>query len=72
MNSHPARPASSGPHRSRRHRLIGGVVSGLWEHFGLSIDLTLFRVLVVLVSVLTVFPGILAYLLLWVLMPEGD
>lgn len=66
------RPAAPGPRRSRRHRLIGGVVSGLWEYYGLSIDLTLLRVLVVLISVMTVFPGLLAYLLLWVLMPEGD
>ena len=67
MNTSSARP---GIHRSRRHRLIGGVVSGFHESYHLRLDLTLLRVLVVAFSVLTVFPGILAYLLLWVLLPE--
>ncbi len=66
MNTHPVRP---GLRRSRQHRLLAGVVSGIWETYRLPIDLTLLRALVVVVSVLTVFPGILAYLLLWALVP---
>lgn len=50
--------------------MVAGVISGIWETYRLPIDLTLLRVLVVVVSVLTVFPGILAYLLLWVLVPS--
>lgn len=54
--------------RSREHRMIAGVVGGLAEHFGLNV--TVLRVLYVVVSILSVaFPGILVYLLLWVVVP---
>jgi phage shock protein PspC (stress-responsive transcriptional regulator) len=58
--------------RSRDDRLIAGVCGGLAEWLGW--DPTLVRVLFVLVSVLSAaFPGILVYVLLWILMPErGD
>ena len=56
-------------HRSRGNRMIAGVCGGLAEWLGW--DATLVRVLYVIVSVLSVaFPGILVYVLLWVLMPE--
>jgi phage shock protein C len=58
-------------HRSRNNRMIGGVVGGLAESFG--IDPTLARVGFVLVSVLSAaFPGILVYALLWLILPEGS
>lgn len=54
--------------RSREHRMIGGVIGGLAEHFGLNV--TVLRILYVVVSILSVaFPGILVYLLLWVVVP---
>ena len=57
--------------RSRSHRMIGGVVSGLANYFDL--DITLARVLYVVGSVMSAaFPGILIYILLWVLMPEEE
>lgn len=57
--------------RSRTNRMIGGVCGGLAEWLGW--DPTLVRILYVVVSVLSVaFPGILAYILLWVIMPQGD
>ena len=57
--------------RSRSDRKIAGVVGGLARHFG--VDPTLARVLYVVVSIGSVaFPGILVYVLLWVLVPEGD
>lgn len=60
-----------GLQRSRRHRVIAGVCGGLAEWLGW--DATLVRVLFVLVSVLSAaFPGILIYVVLWVLMPERD
>jgi phage shock protein PspC (stress-responsive transcriptional regulator) len=64
--------ARSGLQRSRTDRMIGGVCGGIAEWLGW--DATLVRVLFVLVSVLSAaFPGILVYVLLWVLMPErGD
>ena len=56
--------------RSRDNRLIAGVCGGLAEWLGW--DPTVLRVVYVLVSVLSAaFPGILAYILLWILMPEA-
>ncbi|MGA9421437.1 MAG: PspC domain-containing protein [Rhodanobacteraceae bacterium] len=57
--------------RSRTNRMIGGVVGGLAEHFGFSPNGL--RVIYVLVSILSAaFPGILVYLILWLLIPaEG-
>lgn len=55
--------------RSRDKGMIAGVVAGLAQYF--SMDVTLLRVLYVLVSIISVaFPGILAYILLWILIPE--
>lgn len=57
--------------RSRTNRMIAGVVAGLAERF--RIDPTLLRVIYVVGSVVSAaFPGILVYLLLWVLIPEAD
>ncbi len=58
-------------HRSRRNRVLGGVCAGLAEWLGWSP--TLVRILYVLVSILSVaFPGILAYIVLWILMPSAS
>lgn len=55
-------------HRSQSHRILGGVCGGLAEWLGWSP--TVVRVLYVAVSILSAaFPGILVYLLLWLLMP---
>jgi phage shock protein PspC (stress-responsive transcriptional regulator) len=57
--------------RSRRQRMLAGVCGGIAEWLGW--DPAVVRVLYVAVSVLSVaFPGILAYLVLWVVMPEAD
>ena len=61
---------STALHRSRRSRMIGGVCGGLAEWLGW--DPTLVRVLYVVVSVLSAaFPGILVYVILWILMPDS-
>lgn len=58
--------------RSRRNAMIAGVCGGIAEHFGWSVTAT--RVAYVLLSVLSVaFPGIIVYLVLWLVLPrEGD
>jgi phage shock protein C len=57
--------------RSRRNRMIAGVIGGLAEYF--QMDPTLLRVLFVIVSVVSAaFPGVLVYVLLWIIMPEGS
>ena len=55
--------------RSRRHRILAGVCGGFADW--LDWDVTLVRVLYVLVSIFSAgFPGILAYIILWVAMPN--
>lgn len=57
--------------RSRSDRMIAGVVAGLAKYFG--IDPTLARVIYVVGSIISAaFPGILVYVLLWAIVPEGD
>ena len=57
--------------RSRDPRIIAGVCGGIAEWLGWSATAT--RIAFVLVSVLSAaFPGILAYLVLWIVMPERD
>jgi phage shock protein C len=58
--------------RSRNDRVLVGVVGGIAARFGWNP--TLLRVIYVLVSALSAaFPGILVYLILWLLIPEeGD
>lgn len=65
-------PRISGPlQRSRSDRMIAGVVGGLAKYFG--IDPTLARALYVVGSIISVaFPGILVYVLLWAIIPQGD
>ena len=58
-----------GLQRSRDNRMIAGVCGGIADWLGWSP--TSVRILYVLGSLLSVaFPGILAYVILWVLMPE--
>lgn len=56
--------------RSRKNKMIAGVCGGLAEWLGW--DPTIVRIVYVLVSVLSAaFPGIIAYIVLWVVMPEA-
>jgi phage shock protein C len=58
-----------GLQRSPDQRILAGVCGGLAEWLGWSP--TLVRILFVAVSVLSAaFPGILAYVILWILMPK--
>jgi len=51
--------------------MIAGVVAGLAKYFG--IDPTMARVIYVVGSVVSAaFPGILVYVILWAIVPEGD
>ncbi len=57
--------------RSINDRVLAGVIGGIAHRFGWNS--TLLRVIYVVISVASVaFPGILAYLVLWLLMPEGN
>lgn len=57
--------------RSRQNNMIAGVVGGLAEYFAL--DVTVLRIVYALVSLFSgAFPGIVVYLILWVIMPLDD
>lgn len=57
--------------RARGDRLVAGVMGGLARRLGWNS--TLLRIVFVLVSVLSAaFPGIIVYLVLWLLMPQGN
>lgn len=56
--------------RSREHRMIAGVMGGIAERFGWSPNLL--RIIFVIASCASVaVPGILIYLVLWLLMPNA-
>jgi phage shock protein C len=57
-------------YRSRRNRMIAGVCGGIAEWLGWSPSWV--RLLYVLVSILSIaFPGIIVYIILWVVMPKS-
>lgn len=61
---------TSGPFtRSRDDRMLAGVMGGIARRFGWNSNLL--RLLYVLLSIASAaFPGIIVYLVLWLLMPE--
>jgi phage shock protein C len=55
--------------RSRSNTMIAGVIAGIANY--LRIDVTAARVGYVVISVLSAaFPGILVYILLWIIIPQ--
>lgn len=59
-----------GLYRSQNQRMLAGVCGGIAEWLGW--DVTLVRVVYVLASVLSAaFPGMLVYVILWIVMPKS-
>ena len=57
-------------YRSRRYRMLAGVCGGIAEWLGWSP--TLVRILYVIGSIVSAaFPGIIVYIILWIVMPES-
>lgn len=56
-----------GLHRSRRNRMLAGVCGGLAEFFGISAFW--FRLAMIIAFIPGGVPGILIYLILWIVMP---
>jgi phage shock protein C len=53
------------------NRVIAGVCAGLAEWLGW--DIALVRVLYLVISIFSAgFPGIIAYIILWIVMPEEN
>lgn len=59
------------PLRRSKNKIIAGVCAGIAEWLGW--DPTVVRIAYVLISIFSAaFPGILVYIILWIVMPEGD
>ncbi|MGL5682698.1 MAG: PspC domain-containing protein [Marinifilaceae bacterium] len=54
-------------YRSTSDRMVAGVCGGIAHYF--QWDPTLVRVAYVLITLFTAFSGVLAYLILWLVMP---
>jgi phage shock protein C len=54
--------------RRRKGRMVAGICAGIAEYFGL--DVTLVRVIVVAIAIVTGGAGVLAYLAAWAIIPE--
>jgi len=55
-------------YRSDRDKMIGGVCGGIAEYF--TLDPTLVRLGYIVLSIFTLFSGVLAYFILWVVVPK--
>jgi len=55
-------------YRTHQGRILAGVCSGLAEYFG--VDANLIRVVFLVLAVFTGGVGVLAYLLMWIVIPE--
>ena len=63
-------PTTDKLRRSSTNRIIAGVCGGFAEWLGWNP--TTFRILFVVVSILSAaFPGLLVYLILWLVMPKA-
>ena len=57
--------------RSRKGRMVAGICAGIADYSGL--DVTLVRLMVAVVSLITGGAGVLAYLAAWMIIPgEGE
>jgi len=55
--------------RSRRNRIIAGICGGLGEFFGLNAFW--FRLLFLILLIPGGFPGLIPYLILWIIIPKA-
>lgn len=61
--------ANSGLYRSNQQSMIAGVMGGIAERFGWNANLL--RLIFIVISLMSAaFPGILVYLILWLVMPK--
>ena len=57
-------------YRSDSDKMIGGVCGGIAEYF--TLDPTLVRLGYIVLSVFTLFSGVLAYFVLWIVIPKRN
>lgn len=55
-------------YRSKKYRIVAGVCGGIGEYF--KVDPTLIRLLWLLISVMGMGSGVVAYIIAWIIIPE--
>ena len=68
MTRHPPSSCMKRLYRSRNERLLGGICGGVGRYY--ETDPNLVRILWVVLTLLSVGIGIVAYLVAWILIPE--
>lgn len=57
-------------HRSATDRMFAGVIGGIAEHFDWNSNIA--RAIFVLLAITPMFPGLIAYLILWMIMGDPE
>ena len=56
--------------RSTKNRMVAGVCGGIGEYFG--VDPTVIRLVWVIFTLISMGAGIIAYIIAWIIVPEGN
>lgn len=56
--------------RSTKNRMVAGVCGGIGEYF--SVDPTVIRLAWVIFTLISMGAGIIAYIIAWIIIPEGN
>jgi phage shock protein C len=57
-------------YRSRKEKVLGGVIAGTINYFGWSIDPNIVRILYSLFALMIHGGGIILYIIAWIVIPE--
>lgn len=57
-------------HRSLNNRVFAGVIGGIADHFNWNANIA--RLIFVLLAITPMFPGLIAYLILWMIMGDPE
>lgn len=52
------------------HKMIAGICAGIAEYLGWNV--TIVRLIYVLLTIFTAFAGVIVYIILWIVMPAAD
>ena len=56
--------------RSTKNRMVAGVCGGIGDYF--SVDPTVIRLAWVIFTLISMGAGIIAYIIAWIIVPEGN
>ena len=56
--------------RSTKNKMVAGVCGGIGEYF--NVDPTVIRLMWVIFTLISMGAGIIAYIIAWIIVPEGN